>query len=93
MSVGTLLTSYAAFLSCAGGRLVNTRQRSVEPVQAGTSCPARTLPYRAIAEHFETWLQLAIGGQFDVQGDHRTPAPDVDSVFRNHPEVIIFAAP
>jgi hypothetical protein len=31
------------------------------------------LLYRAFAEHFETWLELASAGQFDGQGDHHTP--------------------
>ncbi len=37
--------------------------------------PERTLLYQTIAEHFETWHQLASAGQFDGQGDHRTPEP------------------
>ena len=35
--------------------------------------PERTLLYRTVAEHFETWLELASAGQFDGQGDHHTP--------------------
>ena len=31
--------------------------------------PERTLLYQIIAEHFETWLDLASAGQFDGQGD------------------------
>ena len=34
--------------------------------------PERTLLYRTVAEHFETWLELASAGQFDGQGDHHT---------------------
>ena len=30
--------------------------------------PEKTLLYRTIAEHFETWLELASAGQFDGQG-------------------------
>ena len=40
--------------------------------------PERTLLYRTVAEHFETWLDLASAGQFDGQGDHHTPAPYVE---------------
>ena len=36
--------------------------------------PERTLLYQTIAEHFETWLDLASAGQFDGQGDHHTLA-------------------
>ena len=32
-----------------------------------------TLLYRTIAEHFETWLELASAGQFDGQRDHHAP--------------------
>ena len=28
-----------------------------------------------VAEHYETWLELASAGQFDSQGDHHTPSP------------------
>jgi hypothetical protein len=35
--------------------------------------PERTLLYQTIAEHFETWHELASAGQFDGQGDHHTP--------------------
>jgi hypothetical protein len=34
--------------------------------------PERTLLYQTIAEHFETWHELASAGQFDGQGDHHT---------------------
>ena len=37
----------------------------------------RTLLYQTIAEHFETWFELASAGQFDDQGDHHTPKPYV----------------
>ena len=37
--------------------------------------PERTLLYQTIAEHFETWFELASAGQFDGQGDHHTPKP------------------
>jgi hypothetical protein len=39
--------------------------------------PERTLLYQTIAEHFETWHELASAGQFDGQGDHHTPKPYV----------------
>jgi hypothetical protein len=53
--------------------------------------PERTLLYRTVAEHFETWLQLASAGQFDGQGDHHTPAPYVEKAFRKYLECGIFA--
>ena len=37
--------------------------------------PERTLLYRTVAEHFETWLDLASARQFAGQGDQHTPAP------------------
>ena len=30
--------------------------------------PERTLLYQTVAEHYETWLDLASAGQFDGQG-------------------------
>jgi hypothetical protein len=53
--------------------------------------PERTLLYETIAEHFETWLELASAGQFDGQGDHRTPKPYVRQAFRKYLECGIFA--
>jgi len=43
--------------------------------------PERTLLYRSIAEHFETWLELSSAGQFDGQGDHHTPPAYVENAF------------
>jgi hypothetical protein len=37
--------------------------------------PERTLLYQTVAEHYETWLELASAGQFDGQCDHHTPKP------------------
>ena len=53
--------------------------------------PERTLLYQTIAEHFETWHQLASCGQFDGQGDHHTPKPFVRQAFRKYLECGIFA--
>ncbi len=36
--------------------------------------PERTVLYQTIAEHFETWFELASAGQFAGQGDHHTPS-------------------
>jgi hypothetical protein len=44
--------------------------------------PERTLIYQTIAEHFETWHELANAGQFDGQGDHHTHKPYVRQAFR-----------
>ena len=35
--------------------------------------PEHILRYQTVAEHYETWLDLASAGQFDGQGDHRSP--------------------
>jgi len=51
----------------------------------------RTLLYQTIAEHFETWHELASAGQFDGQGDHHTPKPYVRQAFRKYLECGIFA--
>ena len=53
--------------------------------------PERTLLYRTVAEHFETWLELASAGQFDGQGDHHTPPAYVEKAFRKYLECGIFA--
>ena len=53
--------------------------------------PERTLLYQTIAEHFETWHELASAGQFDGQGDHHTPRPYVRQTFRKYLECGIFA--
>lgn len=53
--------------------------------------PERTLLYQTVAEHFETWLDLASAGQFDGQGDHHTPKPFVRQAFRKYLECGIFA--
>jgi hypothetical protein len=47
--------------------------------------------YQTIAEHFETWLELASAGQFDGLGDHHTPKPFVRQAFRKYLECGIFA--
>ena len=48
--------------------------------------PERTLLYQTVAEHYETWLYLASAGQFDAQGDHRTPKPYVHKAFGKYLE-------
>ncbi len=53
--------------------------------------PERTLLYQTIAEHYETWFELASAGQFDGQGDHHTPKPYVRQAFRKYLESGIFA--
>jgi hypothetical protein len=35
--------------------------------------PERTLFYQTVAEHYETWLELASADQFSGQGDHHSP--------------------
>ncbi len=53
--------------------------------------PERTLLYQTVAEHYETWLELASAGQFDGQGDHHTPKPYVCKAFAKYLECGIFA--
>ena len=53
--------------------------------------PERTLLYQTVAEHYETWLDLASAGQFDGQGDRRTPKPFVRKAFAKYLECGIFA--
>jgi hypothetical protein len=53
--------------------------------------PERTLLYQTIAQHFETWHELASAGQFDGQGDHHTPKTYVRQAFRKYLECGIFA--
>ncbi|MEI2622792.1 MAG: IS91 family transposase [Giesbergeria sp.] len=53
--------------------------------------PERTLLYQTVAEHYETWLELASAGQFDGQGDHHTPKPFVCKAFAKYLECGIFA--
>ena len=53
--------------------------------------PERTLLYQMVAEHYETWLDLAGAGQFDGQGDHHTPKPYMRKAFEKYLECGIFA--
>jgi hypothetical protein len=52
--------------------------------------PERTLLYQTVAEHYETWLELASAGQFDGQGDHHSPKPFVRKAFAKYLECGIF---
>ncbi|MEY3123987.1 MAG: hypothetical protein RLZZ573_507 [Pseudomonadota bacterium] len=51
----------------------------------------RTLLYQTVAEHYQTWLELACSGQFDGQGDHHSPKPYVRKAFEKYLECGIFA--
>ena len=42
--------------------------------------PQRTLLYQMVAEHYETWLELASAGQFDGQGTTTPQALRAQSV-------------
>ena len=53
--------------------------------------PERTLLYQTVAEHYGSWLELASAGQFDGQGDHRSPKPYVRKAFAKYLECGIFA--
>ena len=64
---------------------------SAKPKLYNPRHPEHTLLYRTVAEHFETWLDLASCGQFDGQGDHHTPRSYVRQSFRKYLECGIFA--
>ena len=64
---------------------------SAKPKLYNPRHPERTLLYQTIAEHFETWHELASAGQFDGQGDNHTPKPYVRQAFRKYLECGIFA--
>ena len=66
-------------------------QAGAKPKLYNPRHPERTLLYQTIAEHFETWHELASAGQFDGQGDHHTPKPYVRQTFRKYLECGIFA--
>jgi hypothetical protein len=53
--------------------------------------PQRTLLYQSVADHFETWYELASAGQFDGQGEQHTPKPYIRQAFRKHLACGIFA--
>ena len=66
-------------------------QAGAKPKLYNPRHPERTLLYQTIADHFETWFELASAGQFDGQGDHHTPKPYVRQAFRKYLECGIFA--
>ena len=53
--------------------------------------PERTLLYQTVAEHYDSWLELASAGQLDGQGDYRTPKPFVRKALAKYLECGIFA--
>ena len=53
--------------------------------------PEHTLLYQTVAEHFESWLELAGASQFDGQGGHHTPKPYERKAFEKYLECGIFA--
>jgi hypothetical protein len=64
---------------------------SAKPKLYNPRHPERTLLYQTVAEHYETWLELASAGQFDGQGDRRAPKPYVRQAFAKYLECGIFA--
>ncbi len=48
--------------------------------------PERTVLYRTVAAHLETWLALSSVGQFDGPGEHHTPPAYVEQAFRKYME-------
>ena len=68
-----------------------TAQSHGKPKLYNPRHPERSLLYETIAEHFETWFDMASAGQFDGQGDRHTPKPYVRQAFRRYLECGIFA--
>jgi hypothetical protein len=64
---------------------------AVKPKLYNPRHPERSLRCRTIAQHFETWLELASCGQFDSQGDHHTPKAYVRQASRTYLECGIYA--
>lgn len=64
---------------------------SAKPKLYNPRHPERTLLYQTVAEHYETWLDLASAGQYDGLGDHHTPKPYVRKAFAKYLECGIFA--
>ena len=61
--------------------------QQVQSQSSTTRATPNVLLYQTIAEHFETWFDLASAGQ----GDHKTPKPYVRRAFRKYLECGIFA--
>ena len=53
---------------------------SAKAVNARVAFFCSPLLYQTVAEHYETWLELASAGQFDGQGDHHPQALRAQSV-------------
>jgi hypothetical protein len=53
--------------------------------------PERTVLYRAVAGHLQTWLALFSAGQFDGPGDQHRPPTYVEQAFRKYLECGILA--
>ncbi len=66
-------------------------QAATQPKLYNPRHPERTLLHQTVAEHYETWLDLAGAGQFDGQGDHRTTKPYVRKAFAKYLECGVFA--
>lgn len=66
-------------------------QSTAKPKIYNPRHPERTLLYQTVVEHYETWQDLASAGQFDGQGDYRTPKLYVRKAFAKYLECGIFA--
>ena len=64
---------------------------TAKPKRYNPRHPERTLLYQTVAEHYESWLELACEGQFEGQGDHHSPRPYVRKAFEKYLECGIFA--
>ena len=59
---------------------------TAKPKRYNPRHPERTLLYQTVAEHYESWLELACEGQFEGQGDHHSPRPYVRKAFEKYLE-------
>ena len=84
-------TAATARPSASNSTATATAKQHAKPKRYNPRHPEHTLLYRTVAQHFETWLELASAGQFDGQGDHHTPRACVRQAFRKYLECGIFA--
>jgi hypothetical protein len=64
---------------------------TTKPTHYNPRHPERTLLYQTVADHYATWLELASAGQFEGQGERRTPKPYVRKAFAKYLQCGIFA--
>ena len=73
------------------GESCRDEAQRVRSLDLGPRHTERSVLYRTVAGHLETWLAPAGAGQFDGQGDHHTPPAYVEQAFRKYLECGVFA--